>query len=103
MSYSEDVKRQFMVEFSIPYLTEVMINLIPKQKEAIKDLFMDTKLVSYTVSLDRTKVWALFLAHDTQELEESISYLPLTMYMKYRFHELMFHNTVHLIPTMSLN
>lgn len=97
------MRNQYMVEFRVPFFTEDMLKLIPEQKEVLKALFSEDKLISYSIALDRTKVWGLFLAEDEESLEESLHRLPLTIFMEYDYKALMVHNSVHLIPTMSLN
>ena len=93
-----------MVEFDVPQpLTEELLAMIPAQREAIDKLFVDGKLLSYSLSEDRSRVWAIMLAKDEAELIESINALPMTLFMEFDYQELMFHNTVHLVPSMSLN
>lgn len=98
------VLKQYMVEFDVPYpLTDDILDLIPDQKEAIDELFTSGKMLSYTLALDRTRVWAIFLAEQESELISYIDYLPMTSYMDFDYKEIMFHNTAHLMPAMSLN
>ena len=93
-----------MVEFEVPQpITEDILSLIPDQREAIDMMFSEGKLLSYTVASDRTRVWAVMLAESESELIMNIDELPLTPYMDYDYSELMFYNTVHLMPAMSLN
>lgn len=93
-----------MVEFTIPEpLTDELLDLIPDQQEVVDQLFASGKLLSYSLSLDRTKLWALMLADSESELLGIIDSLPMTAMMDYDYSELMFHNSVHLIPAMSLN
>ncbi len=93
-----------MVEFDIPQpLTEDFLDIIPDQRTVIDRLFTDGKLLSYTVASDRTRVWAVMIAESESELLSYIDRLPMTPYMDYDYNELMFHNTVHLMPAMSLN
>ena len=93
-----------MVEFEVPQpITEDILSLIPDQREAIDMMFSEGKLLSYTVASDRTRVWAVMLAESESELIMNIDELPLTPFMDYDYSELMFYNTVHLMPAMSLN
>lgn len=93
-----------MVEFDVPEpLTEDFLGMIPDQRHALDHLFTDGKLLSYTVASDRTRVWAVMIAESESELLRHIDELPLTPYMDYDYCELMFYNTVHLMPEMSLN
>ena len=98
------VLKQFMVIFDLPSpLSEEMLDLIPEQKTAMDELFTSGKLLSYTVALDRSKLWAIFLAEEESELISYIDHFQMTSYMDFDYKEIMFHNTVHLMPTMSLN
>ena len=103
MEQSEIVKKQYMVEFDVPELTPYLINMIPDQRAAIDELMVKGKMVSYSLSMKRDKVWSLMLASHEAELLQLIDELPMSSYMSYNYKELMFHNTVHLIPAMSLN
>ena len=98
------ILKQYMVEFDVPYpLSDEILDMIPDQKVAIDELFTSGKMLSYTLSLDRRKVWAIFLADQESELIALIDHLPMTSYMDFDYREIMFHNTVHLMPAMSLN
>ncbi len=96
--------KQYMVEFDVPIpLTDNFLDLIPEQREALDLLFAEGKLLSYTVASDRSRVWAVMIAETESELLSYIDNLPMTPYMDYDYCELMFYNTVHLMPAMSLN
>ena len=104
MDRNNDFLKQYMVEFDVPDpLTEEIMDLIPEQREAIDAFFSAGKLLSYTVASDRTKVWAVMIAESESELLKNIDELPMTPYMDFDYSELMFYNTVHLMPAMSLN
>ena len=96
--------KQYMVEFDVPIpLTDSFLDLIPDQREILDLYFSEGKLLSYTVASDRSRVWAVFIAESESELLSYIDDLPMTPYMDYDYNELMFYNTVHLMPAMSLN
>ena len=96
--------KQYMVEFDVPMpLTESFLDLIPDQRELLDTYFSEGKLLSYTVASDRSRVWAVFITESESELLSYIDDLPMTKYMDYDYSELMFYNTVHLMPAMSLN
>ena len=93
-----------MVEFDIPHpLTEDFLDLVPEQREVIDDLFSRGELLSYTVSSNRRRVWAVIVTENESKLLNLIDELPMTSYMDYDYNELMFYNTVHQMPAMSLN
>ena len=104
MAKNSEMVFQYMVEFQVPpLLTDEMLALIPDQQEQVNKLFIQGKMLSYSLSVDRSKLWAVFIAGSESELINHIDSLPMTYLMDYNYHELMFHNTVHLIPSMSLN
>lgn len=93
-----------MVEFAVPFpLTAEFVSLIPRQRESVDKLFTAGKMLSYSLSLDRTKLWAILIASEEAELIRLLDTLPMTPYMDYNYSELMFHNSVYLLPAMSLN
>lgn len=99
----ENIKK-YMVEFDIPSpFPQELERMIPDQRMAVHDLFMNEKLLTYTLALDRSKIWAIFLAEDEIELRQHIDALPMSDFMTYDYSELMFHETVQYIPSMSLN
>lgn len=93
-----------MVEFDVYYRVDGEFeSLIPKQRNAISTLFENGKLLAYSLSKERTKLWGVFMADSESELVNIIEQLPLTPYMDYDYNELLFHNGLNLIPSMSLN
>jgi len=96
--------KQYIVEFDIldPY-DPVLYAGIPDQRQVVNDLFTSGKLVTYTLTMDRSKLWAIFVVSAESELINLIDRLPLSQYMDYQYKELMFHQSIRLLPTMSLN
>ena len=104
MDQNNDLLVQYMVEFDIPQpLAEELLDMVPDQRDSLDQLFSSGKLLSYTVAADKSKVWAVMMAESESELLSYIDELPMTPYMDYDYHELMFYNTVHFMPAMSLN
>lgn len=95
---------QYMVEFIVPYpITEEIISMIPEQRAVVEKLFTGGKLVIYSLAEDRSKLWAIFVASTESELLKLIDRLPLSSYMEYNYNQLMFHQSVQLLPALSLN
>ena len=100
----ETTTKKYMVEFLVPFPFPVDLQMmIPQQRMAVHELFLAEKLLSYTLAIDRKKLWAIFLANDLEELTVHINTLPLSPYMTHEYTELMFYETVQYIPSMSLN
>lgn len=94
-----------MVEFDLPDVMDVgFANRIPAQRQKVEELMENGLLLSYSLSVDRHKLWCIFKAESELEVMESISEFPLIKYMTPVITELMFHNMVAArIPLFSLN
>ncbi|MBI4429958.1 MAG: hypothetical protein HY562_12665 [Ignavibacteriales bacterium] len=94
----------YMVEFDIPPLSEEIVALIPKQRLAVGVMMGAGTLLNYTLSADRRKLWAVVLGKSSEEIKEELQKFPLTRFMEYRIHELMFHEAATAgISKVSLN
>ncbi|MBK6610952.1 MAG: hypothetical protein IPH02_14670 [Sphingobacteriales bacterium] len=96
----------FMVDFTLPEeIDEEFLDLIPEQRTRGAELFKQNRLTSYTLSADRSKLWATFLAKSKRELVYLLDTFPLTPYMQYTIYTLAFNeqNSSASIPVISLN
>ncbi|HHH50371.1 MAG TPA: hypothetical protein ENK52_05270 [Saprospiraceae bacterium] len=92
---SMNTEYQFMVDFTLPeILSDEFMELIPYQRAAINKLFVDGKLVNYALSLEASKLWAVFNANSEMEVMDLIADLPLTEFMKVQISILTFFNTL---------
>lgn len=95
---------QYMVEFKVPNpITQEIISLIPDQREVVEKLFTTGKMIIYSLADDRSMLWAIFIASSESELLKLIDRLPLSSYMDFDYHRLMFHQSAQLLPALSLN
>jgi muconolactone delta-isomerase len=96
---------QFMVEFTMPpVLNDRFTSTIPAQRAKINQMFGTGKIVSYAVSLENLKVWAVFNAETETEANELANELPLTKYMKFKVNPLTFMNILTArVPSFSVN
>ncbi len=96
---------QFMVDFTMPnILSDRFTNRIPEQRAIVNQYFADGKLVSYCVSLEKSKVWAIFNAETEEEVRTLISLLPLTRFMSFDICPLAFYNVqTTKVPSFSVN
>lgn len=99
------LKYKFMVEFKLPeQMSQEYLNLIPSHKLKVKNYFDQNILQSYTLAYNLRKLWAVFLVNSKEDVIKYIDELPLSKYMSYEIHELMFHEVSDaLIPSFSLN
>jgi muconolactone delta-isomerase len=97
--------QQFMVDITLPSeLTEEFLALIPKQRSLINQLFTQGKLTSYSLAIDRSKLWATFAAESEEDVVYILSLLPLRKFMQIEIRQLAFHqNTTHNLARISMN
>ena len=95
----------FLIDVELPQdLTEAMISIIPEQRRKVDQLMDDGIISTYTLALDRSKLWIVLYASDSEEASEIVEALPLANYFDYEVFPLAFHNSVaNLIPSISLN
>ncbi|RMG84214.1 MAG: hypothetical protein D6714_08390 [Bacteroidetes bacterium] len=98
-------EHQFMVDFTLPeILTDDFMSLIPHQRARVNHFFSEGILVNYAMSLDESKLWAVFNADSEAEVLELVLQLPLTQFMEVRISMLTFYNTSQEpTPAFSMN
>jgi muconolactone delta-isomerase len=96
---------QYMVDFTLPdLLSEEFMGMIPHQRAKVNRLFRDGKLVNYALSLEHSKMWAVFNANSESEVMEIVDQLPLSKFMSVQVSMLTFYNALNEdIPVFSLN
>lgn len=101
----ENSSSQYMVDFTLPEtLNEEFISRIPHQRSAVNRLLNEGKILNYALSLENSKLWAVFSADSEAALMEMISTLPLTQYMRVKISELTFYNAAKpFAPAFSMN
>lgn len=96
---------QYMVDFSLPdVLTEEFLGMIPHQRAKVNRLFREGRLINYALSLENSKLWAIFSANSEMEVLEMVAELPLTKFMKVEVSMLTFYNAQYEeMPAFSMN
>lgn len=98
------MRKVFMIEFDLPQVfTEEFMALIPKQRYVLNELMSRGEIQSYSLALDRSKLWMVAVGENEFEVIELIDQLPLSIFMTPDISELMFHNTASLSLEFSLN
>ena len=95
----------YMVDFTMPeVLDEEFMNLVPFQRSAVNKLFMEGKLLNYALSLENSRLWAVFSANSELDVMDMLTDLPLTPFMKVEISLLTFYNTMYpKMPEFSKN
>ncbi len=97
--------KQFMADINLPKpLTDEFISLIPKQRRAINELMGEGIISTYSLALDRSKLWVIVFAESEIEVIKHISLFPLFKFIDVKIHELVFHENASIrTPHFSLN
>ncbi len=95
----------YIFQMELPALTDEIAARIPVHREHINKLFIEGRLISYSVSQSRNFIWCVLNAEDEQEALEVIAKFPLHPYFTdIECHPLLFHNTQPAaLPDISLN
>lgn len=96
-----------------PYFVEIILEsslspefmaLIPSQRKVVNKLMDEGSIVSYSLALDRSKLWMVMDAENLEAVMNVLACFPLIKFMKPDIHELAFHDNVHSgFPHLSLN
>jgi muconolactone delta-isomerase len=96
--------KQYMVQFDLPNPFPVdFMERIPEQRNIINFLLAEGKIKSYSLSIDRARLWSVFVAESDVEVMEIIAQWPLAEWLVPDVEELMFHNSSDMVLQFSLN
>jgi len=97
--------QQYMADITLPeYLTEDFMQLIPQQRSFINTMFERGIIISYSLTMDRSKLWVTFYTATSDEVESIIRKFPISDYITYKVYDLAFHNSMStMMPAVSLN
>jgi hypothetical protein len=96
---------QYMIDIDLPIPpTEEFVELIPHQRAHVNALMGEGKISSYSLSMDRSRLWVIVNAETAEDARAIIASFPAIAFIKFRMHELAFHNSVRFLrPQFSLN
>lgn len=95
----------YMIIITLPTeLTKEFISLIPKQRAKIEELMEQGKIIQYALAVDRSKLWVTVSANTEAKAKEITSSFPLIHFMKPKFFELAFQNSIStVLPKLIMN
>lgn len=96
---------QYMIDIQLPQpITEEFADLIPNQRAMVNTLMGEGRISSYALSMDRSRLWVIVNAESAESARGIIASFPIIAFIKFRVHDLMFHNSIRLLhPQFSLN
>jgi hypothetical protein len=97
--------KQYMADINLPKpLPDEFLSLIPEQRKAINELMGEGVISTYSLALDRSKLWIIIFAESETEVIKHISLFPIFKFLDVRIHELAFHENASIrTPQFSLN
>jgi hypothetical protein len=98
------MKKAYMVEIELPEEPDLeFYRLIPDQRAAINKMMEAGKILSYSLSLDRMRLWVVMAAESEFDVLDCVGDFPMIQYMKPEVTELMFHQMATSLLPISLN
>lgn len=96
---------EFMLDIDLPpYIDADFMSRIPAQREQINRLMSEGVITSYTLALDRSKLWVVLNAESEEAVRKVFESFPLHEYMQGAVIPLMFHQSAHhALPKISMN
>ena len=95
----------YMVIITLPRtLTEEFLSLIPHQRAHVDGLMNSGMIASYSLSIERSRLWVTMVCESEHKVRELIDKFPLRRYMEIDIAELVLHKTLALgLPQMFMN
>lgn len=97
--------KTYMVDVQLPeYLDEEFISLVPDQRMAINRMMEKGVVSTYSLSMDRSKIWITINAQSERQVKDILQKMPLYRHMSIMIHELAFSETPSMaLPQPSMN
>ncbi len=93
-----------MAEFELPVpFPPDFIQGIPDQRTFINEKMLEGVIKSYTLSLDRQKLWIVLHVDNEWDVYNLVAEMPLAKWLSPEVSPLMFHNTAEVMMPFSLN
>ena len=93
-----------MIQIELPEEPDLeFFKLVPEQRTCINKLMEENKVLGYSLSHDRLRLWVVMCAESEFEVLDTLGDFPMIGYMKYEVTELMFHNMASMLLPISLN
>lgn len=99
------MKNAYLAHITLPEeFTLELYKLIPKQRALINELRKRRIILSYSLDMERSNVWAFIAASSEHEVMDILSTFPIIKFVKVSIHELAFHETAaNPMPDLIMN
>ena len=98
-------KKKFLIDIQLKdtFKPEFFV-LIPKQRKLVDELMNEGIIQSYSLAIDRSKLWIVMETENEKQVMDVLATFPLIKFMNPDIHELAFHDSIHSgFPHLSLN
>jgi hypothetical protein len=95
----------FLVHITLPEtFTRKFYDLIPKQRAIINELIEKRIVLSYSMDMERQRVWVFIEAANEEAVMDILSTFPIIKSVKVSLHELAFHQAApSVLPDIIMN
>lgn len=95
----------YMLEIALPpYLTDDFIGMVSEQQMEVEQLLTEGRIKSFSLALDRSKLWVVIEAVNEGEVLKVVELFPILKKSKVHIQELAFYQRqLGEIPHFSLN
>lgn len=102
---SEESANCYMIEIHLPeVLTRELLSLVPDQMSFVNRSFREGRLLGYTLSLEKGKLWVIVSAQSEVDVIALLSEMPISPHVEADITPITFHQTVSaLAPQFSVN
>lgn len=99
------ILRNYMVDIYINEdIDDRFISLIPQQRIRINELMQLGVILTYSLSLDRSRLWITMFGENEESVMKTLQTFPMMEYFSPEIYELAFHNNIsYRMPELSLN
>jgi len=98
-------KKNFLIDIQLnDTFKPEFLALIPDQRKTINNLMNEGIIHSYSLAIDRSKLWVVMETENEKQVMDALASFPLIKFMNPEIHELAFHDSIHSgFPHLSLN
>lgn len=95
----------FMADVRLPIIfSHEFVSLIPEQRMVLAELMQQRKIFSYTLNVERSRLWIVVAGENESDAREVLAKLPLDKFYSYTLEQLMFHEMAGMqFSVVSLN
>jgi len=94
----------YMVEFELPsMMAPEFLARIPEQRNRVDEFMAEGRIRSYSLAVNRSRLWMIVVADSDFEVMQLIGQLPLIDFMIPSINSLMFHHSMEALMAVSLN